>query len=433
MIKIYESSDPDLAKLMKKQYPNMEQIEQQVARVLENVRLRGDEALVQYTSRFDGAKIDPAGIRVDEEEIQEAYRLVESEFIHALREAIDNIAAFHIKQKRNSWMEPDNMGNLLGQIYNPLQRVGIYVPGGTASYPSSVLMNAIPAKVAGVEQVVMVTPPGKDGSVNPYTLVAAAETDVNEIYKVGGVQAIGALAYGTTTIKKVDKITGPGNIYVTMAKKQVYGVVDIDMLAGPSEILVVADDSADPVFVAADLLSQAEHDTLASAVLITPSIKLAHHVRDELAKQLAELQRKEIATQSLDSYGAIIITPDLAGAIELANRFAPEHLELMVADPSSYLGRIKNAGAVFLGPYSPEPVGDYYAGPNHILPTGGTARFYSPVTVDTFIKKTSVISYSAHGLQKGASAIIKLAQVEGLDAHANAVKVRVDKLEGMGV
>ena len=339
---------------------------------------------------------------------------------------MDNIRAFHARQLRSSWMEPDSEGNILGQITRPLHRVGIYVPGGTAAYPSSVLMNALPAQVAGVSQIAMVSPPAADGSMNPYTLAAASACGVTEIYKVGGAQAIAALAHGTQSVPRVDKITGPGNIYVTMAKKLVYGTVDIDMLAGPSEVLIVADHTANPRYAAADLLSQAEHDPLASAILVTPSVDLARVVQRELELQLATLSRKEIAQQSLADYGAIILTSDLGEAMEIANQFAPEHLELLLENPFVWLGQVKNAGAVFMGSYSPEPIGDYFAGPNHILPTGGTARFYSPVTVDTFTKKTSVIAYSKGGFETAAPRVIKLATVEGLDAHANSIKVRLE-------
>jgi histidinol dehydrogenase len=321
-------------------------------------------------------------------------------------------------------MEPDEYGNILGQIHRPLNRVGIYVPGGTAAYPSSVLMNAIPAIVAGVQEIAMVTPPDAGGLVNPYTLVAAAELGLDEIYKVGGAQAIFALAYGTGLIKPVDKITGPGNIYVTLAKKMVYGEVDIDMLAGPSEILIVADETADPAYVAADLMSQAEHDVRARSILITNCPELPDQVEAEIERQLADLSRSEIVREALAKNGAFIVVSTLEEAFTIANRVAPEHLEVMVKEPMSWLGAIRNAGAIFLGPYSPEPVGDYLAGPNHILPTGGTARFYSPVTVDTFMKKSSVIYYSPVGFDRCRGDIIKLAEVEGLTAHANSIKVR---------
>jgi len=331
-----------------------------------------------------------------------------------------------LKQKEKSWLEPDAEGSMLGQLILPIQRAGIYVPGGTAAYPSSVLMNAVPAKVAGVEEIVMVTPPAKDGSINPHTLVAAKETGVNEAYKVGGAQAVAALAYGTESIRVVDKITGPGNIFVTTAKKIVYGQVDIDMLAGPSEILIVADESARADYLAADMLSQAEHDRLAASVLVTNSELLAEKVQAELMLQLERLPRREIAAASLEEQGAVIICKSIQECIEAANTYAPEHLEVVVENPFDWLPRIRNAGAIFLGSYAPEPVGDYFAGPNHVLPTGGTARFYSPLNVATFMKKSSIISYSREALLHNAADIIKLARTEGLEAHARAVEVRVD-------
>lgn len=425
-MKILDSSDPRVAGILCKEIANAKEIEARVLEIVEAVRKRGNAAVFEYTRRFDRAEIDAANFRVSEPEIKKAYAAIDNEFWEALNGAINNVRNYHEKQKQHSWMEPDAQGNILGQLVQPLRRVGIYVPGGTAAYPSSVLMNALPAQVAGVSEIAMVTPPAADGSMNPYTLVAADACGVKEIYKVGGAQAIAALAYGTSSLPKVDKISGPGNIYVTLAKKMVYGEVDIDMLAGPSEVLVIADDTANPRYVAADLLSQAEHDLMASALLVTPSKALARAVLAELEQQLATLSRREILDKALADYGAIIITPDLEEAFTVANRFAPEHLELLIENPFASLGKVKNAGAVFVGPYSPEPLGDYFAGPNHILPTGGTARFYSPVTVDTFMKKTSVIAYSADGFQAAASKVIKLATVEGLDAHANSIKVRLE-------
>lgn len=324
-------------------------------------------------------------------------------------------------------MEPDERGNILGQLFRPLERVGIYVPGGTAAYPSSVLMNAIPAQVAGVEEIVMVSPPDGDGNMNPYTLVAAAELGLTEIYKMGGAQAVFALAWGTESVKKVDLISGPGNIYVTLAKKMVYGDVNIDMLAGPSEILIIADKQANPVYLAADMMSQAEHDVLARSILVSDSEDLIAQVEVELKRQLEEMPRREIITRSLEDYGALVLTSSIEEACEIANLVAPEHLELMVENPFSILSKIHNAGAIFMGQYTPEPVGDYYAGPNHILPTGGTARFYSPVSVDTFRKSSSIIYYSEEGIQEDADDIVKLATVEGLTAHANSVRVRKGK------
>ncbi|CCO09236.1 histidinol dehydrogenase [Desulforamulus hydrothermalis] len=398
---------------------------QRVAAIVEEVRQGGDEALCRFTKQFDQADISPAQLKVSREEIEQAYRQVDRQVLASLQLAKERIAAYHRQQLSRSWFQPDRDGAVLGQLILPLERVGIYVPGGTASYPSSVLMNAVPAKVAGVPQVVMVTPPAADGRVNPYTLVAAAEAGVDEIYKAGGAQAIAALAYGTSTIARVDKITGPGNIYVTLAKRMVYGQVDIDMLAGPSEILVVADGSANPAYAAADLLSQAEHDTLAAAVLITHDRALAQAVSQELAHQVSRLPRQEIARQSLANHSAIILTGSLDESLALANDFAPEHLELLVEEPFQQLGRIRHAGAVFLGHYSPEPVGDYLAGPNHVLPTGGTARFYSPLNVDTFLKKCSVIAFSKESLNKLGPHIVRLAETEGLAAHANAVRIRL--------
>ena len=403
---------------------DLEELSRQVAEIGEEVRKRGDQALLEFTRRFDGPVLAENQMVVQPWEVEEAYNQVDEAFIETLNVAIDNIEDFHCKQLKPGWMEPDEYGNILGQIHRPLNRVGIYVPGGTAAYPSSVLMNAIPAIVAGVQEIAMVTPPDAAGKVNPYTLVAAAELGLDEIYKVGGAQAVFALAYGTGLIKPVDKITGPGNIYVTLAKKMVYGEVDIDMLAGPSEILIVADETADPAYVAADLMSQAEHDVRARSILITNCPELPDQVEAEIERQLADLSRSEIIREALAQHGAFIVVSTLEEAFNIANRVAPEHLEVMVKEPMSWLGAIRNAGAIFLGPYSPEPVGDYLAGPNHILPTGGTARFYSPVTVDTFMKKSSVIYYSPVGFDRCRGDIIKLAEVEGLTAHANSIKVR---------
>ncbi|MCR6546884.1 histidinol dehydrogenase [Dehalobacterium formicoaceticum] len=393
--------------------------------ILENIKVRGDQALIEYSQKFDCPTLTLDDLLVKKTEIEAAYAQVDEDYLLSLRMAMDQIRRFHEKQRTHSWMEPDEKGSITGQIYRPLERVGVYVPGGTASYPSSVMMNVLPAQVAGVEEIIMVTPPGKDGTLNPYTLVAAQEAGVQKIYKIGGAQAIAALAYGTDTIPKVDKITGPGNIFVTIAKKMVYGTVDIDMLAGPSEILVVADEKAKPEFLAADLLSQAEHDVLATALLVTTDGELALQVQQEVEKQLQVLSRREIAEKSINDHGAIILTADLKESMEIANLAAPEHLELMVEKPFEILGLVKNAGAVFLGAYAPEPVGDYWAGPNHILPTGGTARFYSPVTVDTFMKKTSVIYFTKEKLQSDGAHIIRLAEKEGLTAHAQAVQVRM--------
>ncbi|NLW44728.1 MAG: histidinol dehydrogenase [Syntrophomonadaceae bacterium] len=424
MIRRLTGSGRELDDFLTKVNEDLQELTRKVAEIGEEVRQRGDQALLEYTRRFDGAVLAEDQMAVQPWEVEEAYNQVDEAFIEALNVAIDNIEDFHCKQLKPGWMEPDEFGNILGQIHRPLNRVGIYVPGGTAAYPSSVLMNAIPAIVAGVQEIAMVTPPDAGGKVNPYTLVAAAELGLDEIYKVGGAQAIFALAYGTGLIKPVDKITGPGNIYVTLAKKMVYGEVDIDMLAGPSEILIVADETADPAYVAADLMSQAEHDVRARSILITNCSELPDQVEAEIERQLAGLSRREIIREALAENGAFIMVSNLEEAFAIANRVAPEHLEVMVKEPMSWLGAIRNAGSIFLGQYSPEPVGDYLAGPNHILPTGGTARFYSPVTVDTFIKKSSVIYYSQAGFDRYRGDIIKLAEVEGLTAHANSIKVR---------
>lgn len=432
VFRILQAGSVEAERLLMKEYGDLACYEQAVREILADVKCRGDEAVLAYTARFDGVELTAATMRVSETEVAEAYTRVDEEFLAALRLARDNIRAFHQKQLPKSWAEPDQRGNVLGQLVRPLERVGIYVPGGTADYPSSVLMNAIPARVAGVKEIVMVAPPRRDGRLSPYTLVAAREAGVTEIYKIGGAQAIAALAFGTETIRKVDLITGPGNIYVTLAKKEVYGRVNIDMLAGPSEILIIADETANPRYLAADLLSQAEHDVLASSVLLTPSRELAEAVAGEVEKQLQALERREIAAKSLESYGGAIITADLEEAVALANRYAPEHLELQVQDPWQWLGRIQHAGAIFLGPYTPEPVGDYLAGPNHVLPTGGTARFYSALNVETFMKKTSLLSYTARGLKAEGEAIVKLANTEGLTAHARAVAVRLEDLTEEG-
>jgi histidinol dehydrogenase len=397
-----------------------------VDEILEQVKSTGDEAVIKYTNKFDSDKINKDNIKITEEEISNAYELVDKKFIKALKLAKSNIEFFHEKQKQNSWMTNKDNGVILGQKVVPLQKVGIYVPGGTASYPSSVLMNTIPAKVAGVEKVIMVTPPSKDGTINPNILVAAHISQVDEIYKVGGAQAVAALAYGTESIPKVDKIAGPGNIYVAMAKKSVYGNVDIDMIAGPSEILILADETADAKFIAADLMSQAEHDVLASSILITTSMEIAQSVDKELERQIEYLSRKDIIAKSLKDYGAIIVVEDMKTAIEMSNELAPEHLEVMVKDPFLYLGDIKNAGSIFLGKYAPEPLGDYAAGPNHVLPTNGTAKFYSPLSVDDYIKKSSYIYYTDEALKEIKDDIIVLAETEGLTAHANSIKVRYE-------
>jgi histidinol dehydrogenase len=395
--------------------------------IITTVRNEGDSAVRRYTEQFDHIKLDE--FRVAEQELQAAYEQVEPAFLTALRQAAQNIREFHEKQKRNAWFDLQPNGSMVGQVIRPLQRVGVYVPGGKAAYPSSVLMNVIPAQVAGVPEIVMVTPPATGGTegIDPYILVAAAEAGVKEIYRIGGAQAVAALAYGTQSIRPVDKIVGPGNIYVALAKRYVFGVVDIDSIAGPSEIVVLADDSADPSYIAADLLSQAEHDEMASAVLVTPSTSLAESVRIEVEKQLATLPKRDIAAKSIENNGVILLVNDIGQGIQVINRLAPEHLEIMLDSPLEYAGQIENAGAIFLGPYSAESVGDYYAGPNHILPTNGTARFSSPLNVDDFMKKQSLIYYSKEALIENGEAIMTLARHEGLEGHARAVEIRMKK------
>lgn len=390
------------------------------------MRKERDKALFEYTERFDKAQIDAETIRVTEEEIDEAYRLVPPELLEIIRKALHNIEDYHKKQKQYSWFDSKPDGTILGQKVTPLWRVGVYVPGGKAAYPSSVLMNIVPAKVAGVEEIIMVTPPGRDGKVTPNTLVAAKEAGATAIYKVGGAQAIGALAYGTESIPKVDKIVGPGNIYVALAKKAVYGHVSIDAVAGPSEILVIADETANPRYVAADLLSQAEHDELASAILVTTSETLAQAVSEQTDAFIEELSRGEIIRKSLDHYGYILVADTMDEAIEIANEIASEHLEIQTANPYDVMTKIRNAGAIFIGEYSSEPLGDYFAGPNHVLPTNGTARFFSPLSVDDFIKKSSIIAYSREALECIHEEIEQFAAAEHLTAHANSIKVRFE-------
>lgn len=398
-------------------------------RIVRDVKAEGDAALLRYTEQLDKVKLDASELRVTREEIEAAYERVDAAFLAAIREAAANIRRFHEKQLRSSWMDLQPDGTMLGQIMRPLKRVGVYVPGGKAAYPSSVLMNVIPAQVAGVPEIVMVTPPatgGKEG-IDPYILVAAAEAGVKELYRVGGAQAIAALAYGTDSIAPVDKICGPGNIYVALAKRAVFGAVDIDSIAGPSEIVVLADDTADASYIAADLLSQAEHDEMASAVLVTQSAELAEAVAAEVELQLSSLPRADIARASIDSFGAVLLVDTLEAGIEVVNQLAPEHLEILTADPMKLLGFIENAGAIFLGPYSSEPVGDYFAGPNHIIPTNGTARFSSPVNVDDFMKKSSLIYYSKEALMNNGESIMTLARHEGLEGHARAIQIRLEK------
>ena len=401
--------------------------EASVREILENVQNRRDEAVFAYTKQFDGAEINASNIQVTEDEIREAYSLVDDSLLAVIRKAKKNIKDYHEKQRQYSWFDSRPDGTILGQKVTALARVGVYVPGGKAAYPSSVLMNIMPAKVAGVDEIIMVTPPGKDGKVTPTTLVAANEAGADRIYKAGGAQAIAALAFGTESIPKVDKIVGPGNIYVALAKKSVYGYVSIDSVAGPSEILVLADDTANPRYVAADLLSQAEHDEMASAILVTTSMELAEKVSAQADEFVQELSRGQIIQKSLDNYGHILVAETLQDAIDAANEIASEHLEILTKNPFDTMTKIKNAGAIFLGEYSSEPLGDYFAGPNHVLPTNGTAKFFSPLSVDDFIKKSSIISFSKEALEPMQEDIRKFANAEGLTAHANSVKVRFEK------
>ncbi|MCI9421699.1 histidinol dehydrogenase [Lachnospiraceae bacterium WCA-9-b2] len=413
-----------LENLLKRSPNQYGEYERAVLKILDGVKNEGDKALFAYTEQFDGARLDEGCVRVTEDEIEEAYRLVDPKLLEIIRKALGNIREYHAKQKQYSWFDSKPNGTMLGQKVTPLQRVGVYVPGGKAVYPSSVLMNIAPAKVAGVEEIVMVTPPAKDGKVTVNTLVAAKEAGADVIYKVGGAQAIGALAYGTESIPKVDKIVGPGNIYVALAKKAVYGHVSIDAVAGPSEILVIADETANPSFVAADLLSQAEHDELASAILVTTSETLAHQVSKEVDLFLEKLSRREIIQKSLDQYGYILVAASMEDAISVANDIASEHLEIQTREPYDVMMKIRNAGAIFIGEYSSEPLGDYFAGPNHVLPTNGTARFFSPLSVDDFMKKSSIIAYSRDALEAVHEEIEQFAEAEGLTAHANSVRVR---------
>lgn len=410
--------------LLKRSPNNYSQYEATVNEIIENVKANKDQALFDYTKKFDKFDLTAETIKVTKAEIEEAYALMDPQLVEVIKKAAANIKAFHMKQLRNSWFDAKEDGTILGMKITAIERAGVYVPGGKAAYPSSVLMNVIPANVAGVKEIIMTTPPGADGKVNPGTLVAADIAGVNTIYKVGGAQAIAAMAFGTESIPKVDKITGPGNIFVALAKKAVYGYVSIDSIAGPSEVLVLADETANPRYVAADLLSQAEHDELASAILITTSAELAQKVSAEVDKFTAELSRKEIIEKSLDNYGYILVAQSMEQAIETTNEIASEHLEILTKNPFDIMTRIRNAGAIFLGEYSSEPLGDYFAGPNHILPTNGTAKFFSPVNVDDFIKKSSIISYSKEALEKIHKDIELFAESERLTAHANSIKVR---------
>ena len=415
-----------LEDLLKRSPNNYGQYEQGVQEILAHVKAEKDQAVFEYTKKFDHAEINAGNIKVTEEEIEEAYKAVDPKLVEIIRKALGNIRTYHEKQRQYSWFDSKPDGTILGQKVTALHRVGVYVPGGKAVYPSSVLMNIVPAKVAGVDEIVMVTPPGKDGKVTPNTLVAAHEAGADVIYKVGGAQAIAALAYGTESIPKVDKIVGPGNIYVALAKKAVYGYVSIDAIAGPSEILVIADETANPRFVAADLLSQAEHDELASAILVTTSEELAQKVSDEVDGFLKELSRSEIIQKSLDNYGYILVADTMDDVIDIANEIASEHLEIQTKNPYDVMTKVRNAGAIFIGEYASEPLGDYFAGPNHVLPTNGTAKFFSPLSVDDFIKKSSIIGYSEDALREIHKDIEAFAEAEQLTAHANSIKVRFE-------
>ena len=426
--KLDESSKKNLLEDLLKRSPNQyTEYEDRVATILQTVKSGKDKAIFDYTKQFDGVEITADTIRVTEAEIEEAYEKVDSSLVEIIRKAKENIKTYHEKQRQFSWFDSKPDGTMLGQKVTALQRVGVYVPGGKAVYPSSVLMNILPAKVAGVDEIVMVTPPGKDGKVNPNTLVAAHEAGADVIYKVGGAQGIAALAYGTESIPKVDKIVGPGNIYVALAKKAVYGHVSIDSIAGPSEILVIADETANPRYVAADLLSQAEHDELASAILVTTSETLAEEVSAQVEIFVEELSRTEIMRKSLDNYGYILVADTMEDVIDIANEIASEHLEIMTKNPYDVMMKVRNAGAIFIGEYSSEPLGDYFAGPNHVLPTNGTAKFFSALSVDDFIKKSSIIAYSKEALQAIHEDIEHFAEAEKLTAHANSIKVRFEK------
>lgn len=430
VVNITEDSIKDLLKSLLKRSPiNYREQEDAVNNILTNVKDNGNLALFEYTEKFDKVKLTAETIKVTDEEIAEAYEQVDDELIRVIRLAMKNIKDYHEMQKEESWFDSKPDGTILGQKVTPLSRVGVYVPGGKAAYPSSVLMNVIPAKVAGVDEIIMCTPPGHDGKVYPTTLVSAKEAGVDTIYKVGGAQAIGALAYGTESIPQVDKIVGPGNIFVALAKKAVFGYTGIDSVAGPSEILVLADETANPRYVAADLLSQAEHDQLASAILVTTSLEVAEKVQAEIEGFVKDLERKDIIQASLDNYGYILIAEDMDTAIDAVNAIASEHLEIVTKDPFGTMTKVRNAGAIFLGESSSEPLGDYFAGPNHVLPTNGTARFFSPLGVDTFVKKSSIISYSRDALRNIHNEIETFAKAEGLTAHANSIKVRFEDEE----
>lgn len=415
----------DFIELLKKRAQNSDKnVIPTVSEIIENVRENGDDAVREYTLKFDGNA--PVKTEITSDEIDTLIEKCDPKYISTVKKAAKNIADFHKRQLKQSWLTTKSNGVIMGQRVRGLKRVGIYVPGGTAAYPSSVLMNAVPAKIAGVEEIIMCTPPQKDGTPNPNIIATAKIAGVDRIFLMGGAQAIAALAYGTQTVPKVDKIVGPGNIFVATAKKLLYGTVDIDMIAGPSEILIIADNTANPKFLAADLMSQAEHDRLASSILLTDSADIAEKTKIELASQMQNLSRKEIIESSLDNFGAIIVCSDMNQAIEFANELAPEHLEVCCSNPMEYIGKLDNAGSVFLGNYSPEPLGDYFAGPNHVLPTSGTARFFSPLSVDSFVKKSSFIYYTEDALKNDADDVIRFANTEGLTAHANSIKVRFD-------
>lgn len=427
IIELTEEARTNILENLLKRSPNSYgEFEGRVNEIIENVRANRDAAIFDYTKRFDGADINAENILVTEDEIKEAYEKVDEKLLTVIRKALVNIRKYHEKQRQYPWFDSEESGIILGQKVTALEKVGVYVPGGKAVYPSSVLMNIVPAKVAGVKTIVMTTPPGKDGKVNPATLVAAKEAGVDAIYKVGGAQAIAALAFGTESVPKVDKIVGPGNIYVALAKKAVFGFVSIDSIAGPSEIMVLADETANPRFVAADLLSQAEHDEMASAILVTTSRDLAEQVSKEVEGFVAQLSRKEIIQKSLDNYGYILVAESMDEAIATVNEIASEHLELVTKNPFETMTKIRNAGAIFVGEYSSEPLGDYFAGPNHVLPTNGTAKFFSPLSVDDFIKKSSIISYSREALEPIYKDIVQFAECEQLTAHANSIRVRFE-------
>lgn len=427
IIELTEEARTNILENLLKRSPNSYgEFEGRVNEIIENVRANRDAAIFDYTKRFDGADINAENILVTEDEIKEAYEKVDEKLLTVIRKALVNIRKYHEKQRQYSWFDSEESGIILGQKVTALEKVGVYVPGGKAVYPSSVLMNIVPAKVAGVKTIVMTTPPGKDGKVNPATLVAAKEAGVDASYKVGGAQAIAALAFGTESVPKVDKIVGPGNIYVALAKKAVFGFVSIDSIAGPSEIMVLADETANPRFVAADLLSQAEHDEMASAILVTTSRDLAEQVSKEVEGFVAQLSRKEIIQKSLDNYGYILVAESMDEAIATVNEIASEHLELVTKNPFETMTKIRNAGAIFVGEYSSEPLGDYFAGPNHVLPTNGTAKFFSPLSVDDFIKKSSIISYSREALEPIYKDIVQFAECEQLTAHANSIRVRFE-------